>query len=126
MCLQSKLLQRAREVRGHLKNMLRRFAPVGAVFSSCVEDTKAVRRCVIAGYFSNAAQLANDGMYVTVRGRRRVVVHPSSVFAKFGAPPEWVVFHDVIHTKASQIREISKIEPRWLLEQAPHYYTTKA
>jgi ATP-dependent RNA helicase DDX35 len=51
-----------------------------------------------------------------------VAVHPTSVIARFGAPPEWVVFHDVVHTDTILIREVSRIQPMWLIELAEHYY----
>jgi hypothetical protein len=44
---------------------------------------------------------------------------------RFGAPPEWVIFNEVVHSKHTMIREISKIDPRWLLEIASHYFTIK-
>jgi ATP-dependent RNA helicase DDX35 len=91
--------------------------------SSCGEDTVILRKCIISGYFDHAAQLGNDGKYCTVRGRIKVAVHSSSVLARYGAPPEWVVFNDMVHTKDALIRDVTKIDPRWLLEIAPHYYT---
>jgi ATP-dependent RNA helicase DDX35 len=93
-----------------------------SVISSCADDTIAVRKCLITGYFDHAAQLKSDGKYHTIRGKVTVGVHHTSVFARFGAPPEWVVFNDIVHNKEALIRDISKIEPRWLLEIAPHYY----
>jgi hypothetical protein len=53
-----------------------------------------------------------------------VEVHHSSVYSRFGRLPEWVIFHELVHHKSAQIRDITKVEPRWLLEIAPHYYTT--
>ena len=91
--------------------------------SSCGEDTNAIRKCLVAGYFANAAQLASDGRYCTVKGKVVVVVHPSSIVAKYGSPPEWVIYNEVVHNKETQIREVTRIEPRWLLEYAPHYYS---
>jgi ATP-dependent RNA helicase DDX35 len=79
--LQRRLLQRAVEVRSHLKRVLQRVCPHGT-FSSCVEDISAICRCLVSGFFSNAAQLANDGRYRTVRGKLAVDIHPSSVLAK--------------------------------------------
>jgi HrpA-like RNA helicase len=109
-----------------LKGMLKRFAPPGTAFASCGEDTVTVRKCLVAGYFANAAQLGSDGRYYTIRGKNAVEVHPNSVIARYGAPPEWVIFNDIVHTKAAMIREVTRIEPRWLLELAGHYYTLHA
>eukprot|EP00602_Paraphysomonas_sp_CaronLab_P003104 CAMPEP_0185033384 /NCGR_PEP_ID=MMETSP1103-20130426/22251_1 /TAXON_ID=36769 /ORGANISM="Paraphysomonas bandaiensis, Strain Caron Lab Isolate" /LENGTH=635 /DNA_ID=CAMNT_0027569627 /DNA_START=40 /DNA_END=1944 /DNA_ORIENTATION=+ len=89
MCLQARVLSRAHEVRTRLRKMLIAFAPEGCVLASCEEDNETIRRCIVAGYFANVAQLGSGGMYWTVRGRIPVTVHPSSVLARFGAPPEW-------------------------------------
>jgi HrpA-like RNA helicase len=66
--------------------------------------------------------LKHDGRYYTVRGDHPVSLHPTSVLAKYGAPPEWVVYHDVILTKEEYIRDCTKIRPQWLMELAPHFY----
>ena len=89
-CLQPRLMARAREIRNNLEKMLQRFAPIDTPLSSCGDDTVAVRKCLVAGYFAHAAQLGSDGRYWTVRGRHPVAVHSLSVLARFGAPPEWV------------------------------------
>lgn len=123
--LQYRILTRAAEVRAHLKGMLRRFAPPGGVFASCGEDTVAVRQCLVAGYFAHAAQLGSDGRYWTLRGRHPVTVHPLSVLARFGAPPEWVIFNDVVHTKQAMIREVTRVDPLWLVDLASHFYQFK-
>ena len=124
-CLQPRILARAFEVRAHLKGMLRRVAHQGAQFESCGEDTVAVRQCLVAGYFAHAAQLGSDGRYWTVRGRHAVSAHPLSVLARFGAPPEWVIFNDVVHTKHAMIREVTRIDPHWLIDFASHFYQLK-
>ncbi|MFN3973561.1 MAG: oligonucleotide/oligosaccharide-binding-fold domain-containing protein, partial [Gemmobacter sp.] len=69
-----------------------------ASIESCQGDDEAVRRCAVAGFFSNAARLRPDGRYQTVRDGRVVAVHPSSVVYRFGHVPEWVVFHDITLT----------------------------
>ena len=94
-------LVRASEMRGQLARYLRRFGPDadsgGAhhhPFSSCGDDTIAVRRAVVAGFFAHAARLTPGGEFRTVRGGCPVVLHPASVLATFGAPPEFVCYHD--------------------------------
>ena len=61
--------------------------------------------------------------YWTVRGHVPVSIHPLSIITRFGSTPEWLLFHDVTHTDQNiHVREVSKIEPRWLVELAEHYY----
>lgn len=52
-------------------------------------------------------------------------VHHTSVYSSFGTLPEWVIFHELVHTKVSQIRDVSKVEASWFLDIAPHYYSAK-
>lgn len=97
--------------------------PAYSVMASCGEDMEAVKKCLIVGYFDHAAQLGADGKYYTVRGKARVGIHYTSVLSRFGAPPEWVLFNDIVYLKEPLIRDVTRIEPRWLLDIAPHYYT---
>jgi ATP-dependent RNA helicase DDX35 len=122
MCLQHRILSRAKELRSRLALMMKSFSPEGTIFSSCEDDTETIRKCLVSGYFSNAAQLGAGGKYWTIRGHVSVDLHANCVFSRFGTLPEWVIFHDVIHTSNICIREVSRIEPRWLLELAQHYY----
>ena len=45
---------------------------------------------------------------------------------RFGSPPEWVVYHDVTYTSGAFIREVTRIDPRWLLELAPHFFSVSS
>ena len=120
--LQYKILVRAKELRQNLKRMLVSLMSENSVLSSCGEDSVSIRKCIVSGYFGNAARLTPSGNYVTVRGQQLVAIHSNSVLSRFGAPAEWVVFNDVVFTTNAQIRDVSKIEPLWLLELASSYY----
>jgi ATP-dependent RNA helicase DDX35 len=130
MNLQHKILARAKEIRAHLQQMLLFYlknyhsdASGEVVLSSCGSDSIPIRKALAAGYFANAARLGSDGHYHTIRGQTMVTPHSSSIIANYGALPEWIIFHEAIYTKDTpQMREISKIDPMWLLELAPHYY----
>ncbi len=122
MYLQNKLMAKAKDIRDHLHKLLKSLKPDGFVFASCMDDHKTLVKCIMSGYFANAAQLKANGKYYTIRGNKEVDVHSSSVISKFGISPDWVIFIDLIHTKSAQIRNITKINPTWLLEIAPHYY----
>jgi HrpA-like RNA helicase len=57
-------LKRALEVRNQLARFLRQFGRVQAIGITGDESrSKAIRRCVTAGFFFNVAKLANDGHY---------------------------------------------------------------
>ncbi|CAN0437615.1 unnamed protein product, partial [Discosporangium mesarthrocarpum] len=82
-------------------------------------------RCLVAGFFANAARLGHDGYYRTVRDGVVIAIHPSSVLAHFGSPPEWILFHEVTKTSKLFARDVTAVDPRWLIELAPHFYELK-
>ncbi|CAG8812853.1 43026_t:CDS:10, partial [Gigaspora margarita] len=63
-CLNFRTLSRALSIRQHLKKYLDRFeVPI----ESCGNDTVKIRKCLISGYFSQAAKMMPDGSFRTVR-----------------------------------------------------------
>ncbi len=123
-CLQHTKMQKAREVRNNLARLLK-CDKINT--TSSIYDESSIRRCLVSGYFSNAAQLQSNGKYKTLRGDLVYVSpHRYSILNRFHALPEWVIYHEVISSSAStSIREITKIHPRWLVELAGHYYSIK-
>ncbi|CAN0405144.1 unnamed protein product [Hapterophycus canaliculatus] len=79
-------------------------------------------RCLVAGFFANVAKLSPDGRYRTVRDSTVIAIHPSSVLAHFGSPPEWILFNEISKTSQLFARDVSVVDPRWLIELAPHFY----
>ncbi|KAJ3033033.1 ATPdependent RNA helicase [Rhizophlyctis rosea] len=118
--LNHKALQRVASIRAQLAKYLKRFG-VGLV--SCGGDSEALRKCIVSGYFSQAARLEMDGSYRTVRDGERLYVHPGSCL--YRRSPEWVVFHEVVETTKAYMRDITVIQAEWLTELAPHYYELK-
>ena len=127
-------LRRALEVRQQLTNFLRRYgkikamgiaAGLGAVGGGgTLERSKAIRKCVTAGFFFNVAKLANDGRYYTIRKHILVAPNQSSVFHSHGGSSEYILFCET-HDGARggiELRSVSTIDARWLRELAPHYW----
>ena len=86
-------------------------------FSSCGDDTIAIRRALVCGFFAHAARLGADGQYRTARGGVRVMLYPSSVLSTFGSPPEFVCYHDhVMVGEQIAIHDVVQIQGRWLVE----------
>ena len=54
--------------------------------------SKAIHRCVTAGYFTNAARLGAGGRYYSLRGNYAVSVRPSSVLHRYGKSSEYILF----------------------------------
>ena len=46
--------------------------------------------------------------------------HPSSCL--FENLPMWVIYFELVLTSKEYMRNLIEIDPKWLLEIAPHYY----
>ncbi len=102
---------------------------------SCGDNVDVVRRCLVAGYFANAAKLGPDGRYHTLRGTVPATLHDTSrLLAARSVLPEWVIYNEVARRaerrKASDgrmevavIREVTRVHPRWLITEGSHYYS---
>ncbi|KAH0619085.1 hypothetical protein JD844_018733 [Phrynosoma platyrhinos] len=116
--LNYKGLVRATAVREQLKKLLVKFK---VPKKSCEGDPDPVLRCIVSGFFANAARFHSTGAYRTIRDDHELHIHPTSVlYAE--KPPRWVVYNEVIQTSKYYMRDVTAIESSWLLELAPHFY----
>lgn len=116
--LNFKGLCHAIKIREQFKKLLLQFkVPV----ISCDGDIDSICQCIVSGFFANAARLHPSGSYRTVRDDHALFIHPTSVLYT-EAPPEWVVYHEVLQTSKEYMRDVTKIDPSWLYKLAPHYY----
>ncbi|XP_047489754.1 probable ATP-dependent RNA helicase DHX35 [Penaeus chinensis] len=116
--LNHRALRRASEIRGRMEKLIVNFE---IPLKSCAGGVDAVCKCITAGMFPNAAFLHHSGSYKTVRGQQTLHIHPSSMLYK-ESQPQWVLFHEVLHTSRVFMRDLTVIDPAWLLELAPHFY----
>ncbi|KAJ4916610.1 RNA helicase family protein [Raphanus sativus] len=104
-----------RQIRGHVEQM-------GFNVSSCGNDMLEYRRCLAASFFLQAAQRQMDGTYRALESGEIVHIHPRSVL--FSSKPECVIFDELIQTSEKFIKNLTRIDPLWLAELAPHHYKT--
>lgn len=116
--LHYKGLLRAIEIRNQIIKLLQKFK---IKLISSEGDVDIICRCIVAGFFANAAYLHHSGNYKTIRGEHTLHIHPSSVIY-IQKQPQWVVFNEVLHTTKEYMRDITVVEAAWLYELAPHYY----
>ncbi|KAJ0247562.1 Pre-mRNA-splicing factor ATP-dependent RNA helicase DEAH10 [Hirschfeldia incana] len=105
-----------RQIRGNVEQM-------GFTVSSCGNDTLEFRRCLAASFFLKAAQRQMDGTYRALESGEIVHIHPTSVL--FRSKPECVVFNELMQTSQKYIKNLTRIDPLWLAELAPHHYKTQ-
>ncbi|KAJ6221246.1 hypothetical protein RDWZM_007058 [Blomia tropicalis] len=116
--LNYKGLLRASEIRNRLASLLRKFH----VPMKSSDDVDSIRKCLVAGFFTNAARFDMDGIYRTIRGDHELHIHPNSVLYTMKRPPKFVIFTEVIHTTKEYMKDVTAIKSNWLYEIAPHYY----
>lgn len=116
--LNYKGLSRAVKIREQFKKLLLQFK-VPQI--SCDGDIDSICQCIVSGFFANAARLHPSGSYRTVRDDHPLYIHPTSVLYT-EAPPQWVVYHEVLQTSKEYMRDVTKIDPSWLYKLAPQYY----
>ena len=92
---------------------------------SCKNNWEDVRKCIIAGYFLNAAKLKGIGEYVNLRTGIPCVLHPSSAIYSLGYTPDYCVYHELIMTSKEYMSCVTAIEPSWLVEVAPNFFSFK-
>ncbi|CAN8304225.1 unnamed protein product [Cochlearia groenlandica] len=105
-----------RQIRGHVEQM-------GFNVSSCGNEMLEFRRCLAASFFLKAAQRQLDGTYRALESGEIVHIHPTSVL--FRSKPECVVFDELMQTSKKYIKNLTRIDPLWLTELAPHHYQTE-
>lgn len=124
--LNFKAMTRAVSIRGQLKRYLERFGinvdeSLAAHSTSTANKAEQIQRCLTAGYFAHAAKMQADGTFRNVSGTTVLHAHPSSIM--FNRKADWVIFHEVMETgQKTFIRDITRIEKKWLLEYAPEFY----
>eukprot|EP00971_Amphidinium_carterae_P301736 5994479-Amphidinium_carterae.1 len=118
--VQNRSMKRARDIRDQLLDMVEK---VELTVTSNVNDIDGIRKSILSGYFYNCARLRKDGTYVTTKHPHTVEIHPTS--ALFGQTVKFVCYHELVLTTKEYMRGVIEVKPEWILEAAPHYYSTK-
>jgi pre-mRNA-splicing factor ATP-dependent RNA helicase DHX38/PRP16 len=93
--------------------------------ASCGYDTDAVRLCICAGYYHQAAKRRGLGEYVNLRTSVAVQLHPTSALYNSGDPPDYVVYHELILTSREYMSCVTAVDPHWLAELGGVFYSVK-
>ncbi|KAF5402362.1 DEAH (Asp-Glu-Ala-His) box polypeptide 8 [Paragonimus heterotremus] len=115
--LQARTLKRAQDVRKQLLGIMDRHK-LDVV--SCGKKTAMAQKAILSGFFRNAAKKDPQEGYRTLVDQQVVYIHPSS--ALFNRQPDWVVYHELVMTTKEYMREVTTIDPRWLVEFAPNFF----
>ena len=128
--LNHKSMVRAVSIRAQLRRYLERLGvslqdvTTGlSLKPSDTDKTTRILRCLTTGFFSQAAKMQPDGTFKTVSGAVTLHAHPTSLM--FNRKAEYVVFNELLETgEKIFIKDVSKIDKKWLLELSGGYYKT--
>ena len=115
--LQPRAMRRAQDVRKQLVNIMDRYK---MNIITCGKHIINVKKCIVAGFFTNAAKKDPQEGYKTMIENTPVYIHPSS--ALFNKNPEWVIYHELVLTSKEYMRNVMSFDPKWLVELAPNFY----
>ncbi|XP_072951329.1 pre-mRNA-splicing factor ATP-dependent RNA helicase DEAH7-like isoform X2 [Typha angustifolia] len=120
--LHVKGLRKAREVRSQLLDILK---SLKIPLTSCGMEWDVVRKAICSAYFHNAARLKGVGEYVNCRNGMPCHLHPSSALYGLGYTPDYVVYHELILTTKEYMQCVTAVEPHWLAELGPMFFSVK-
>lgn len=115
--VQMRTLKRAQDVRKQLLGIMDRHK-LDVV--TCGKNVARAQKTICSGFFRNAAKKDPQEGYRTLVDSQVVYIHPSS--ALFNRQPEWVVYHELVQTTKEYMREVTTIDPKWLVEFAPSFF----
>ncbi|RZC54329.1 hypothetical protein C5167_013199 [Papaver somniferum] len=110
--------EKGKDIRRQLITSLDRY---NLVIGSAGKNFTKIRKAIAAGFVFHAAKMdPQDGGYRTILDNQPVYIHPSS--ALFQRQPSWVIYHELVMTTKEYMREITVIDPKWLIEFAPRSF----
>jgi pre-mRNA-splicing factor ATP-dependent RNA helicase DHX38/PRP16 len=120
--LHARILRKAREVRTQLEEICQQLRlPI----VSCGTDWDTIRRCIVTGFFHQAARAKGIGEYVNARTGVPLQLHPTSSVSGAGVQPAFLVFHEVIQTSKTYMHTVTAVEPHWLAELGGVFYSVR-
>ncbi|KAJ1675280.1 DEAH-box ATP-dependent RNA helicase prp22, partial [Spiromyces aspiralis] len=116
--IQARSMRRAADVRKQMLGIMDRYRQ--DIISCGGKNFEPVCKAICGGYFRNAAKKDPQEGYKTIIDGTPVYIHPSS--ALFRRDPQWLIYHELVMTTKEYMREVTAIEPRWLIEAAPTFF----
>jgi pre-mRNA-splicing factor ATP-dependent RNA helicase DHX38/PRP16 len=120
--LQAKGLRKAKEVRQQLLDIMTQHK---IPMKSCGHDWDVIRKAICSAYFQNAAKFKSVGEYVNCRTGMPCHLHPSSALYGLGYTPDYIVYHELVMTSKEYMQCVTAVEPEWLAEMGPMFFSVK-
>lgn len=120
--IHAKAMRKVREVRSQLADIMKQMhVPI----VSCGTSWDVVRKCLCAAYMHNMAKLKGIGEYVNLRTGTPCHLHPTSALFGLGYTPDYVLYHELILTSKEYMRTVTAVEPQWLAELGPKFFSIR-
>ncbi|CDK28199.1 unnamed protein product [Kuraishia capsulata CBS 1993] len=118
--LHHKSLRRARDIKSQLEAIMER---QDLVMTSSGTDWDIIRKCICSCFYPNASKVKSYGEYVGLRSGFPMSLHPTSALYGLGDQPTYVVYHELIMTGKEYMNIVSSVDPDWLCEFGPMFYS---
>ncbi|KAL6185352.1 hypothetical protein ACLB2K_041486 [Fragaria x ananassa] len=115
--VQSRSLRRAQDVRKQLLSIMDKYK-LDVV--SAGKNFTQIRKAITAGFFFHGARKDPQEGYRTLVENQPVYIHPSS--GLFQRQPDWIIYHELVMTTKEYMREVTVVDPKWLVELAPRFF----
>ena len=79
-----------------------------------------IRMAITAGFFFHASRKDLQEGYRTLVENQQFYIHPGSTL--FQRQPDWVIYHELVMTTKEYTREVTVIDPKWLVEMALRFF----
>jgi len=120
--IHSKAMKKVREVRAQLLDIMKQQK---MRIESCGTDWDVVRKTICSSYFHNAGRLKNITEYINIKTNVPCHLHPSSALYGMGFTPDYIVYHELISTSKEYMQCVTAVDPYWLAELGPMFFTIK-
>uniref|UniRef100_A0A8C7L6Z0 ATP-dependent RNA helicase DHX8 n=1 Tax=Oncorhynchus kisutch TaxID=8019 RepID=A0A8C7L6Z0_ONCKI len=109
--IQARSLRRAQDIRKQMLGIMDRHK---LDMVSCGKATVRIQKAICSGFFRNAAKKDPQEGYRTLIDQQVVYIHPS-IYTRG-------VYHELVLTTKEYMREVTTIDPRWLVEFSPAFF----
>lgn len=117
--VQEKSLLKAKEV---IKQLNKLCLQLKLEPKSCQNQLDRVLKAFVSGFFKNSAKRSSQGRSLqTLTDNIQVEIHPSS--SLFGKNVDYVIYHTLMMTTKEYMQCSSRIDPKWLIQYAPKFFS---
>ncbi|AET39119.1 DEAH-box RNA helicase PRP16 Ecym_4037 [Eremothecium cymbalariae DBVPG len=120
--LQYRSLRRAYDIKEQLASVMKK-ERVPIISSGA--DWDIIRKCICAGYTSQAARKSGLSQYNHLKNAMELKLHPTSSLFASGDPPPYVVYHELLVTSKEYINVVTAVDPFWLMEYGGIFYNIR-